>query len=409
MKKIIYLLLTVFSLSVVSCSTASKETERVQEEFVSLLKSDLSSAELIKALTEFETNNVNHFESKLVLGEYYFSTQNYLASWQYLQKALPFVQKLNTLKDKDKADDYALLYRMLGTLCYLTNDFNQALEYCKKSLDAITKGSDPAGLSRGQVLYLTGHIFFENQNYEDARKYFDMAFTEFSDLAKFFDYTEYIELLVKNGEEEKAASHVETLLEKNWWALGAAGYAGNFYLNNNDYGKALPLYFIQYETDMAYVQSENLPSFTEYLRTIMGESSVSEIKTKEHDLLNLLSFLSGSEREFQGNWENCLRNSFVNDYCLGRYMVEVGTISSAQFEQLISLEKYFLNYQPYYLSLWKAAKTLFSKDDRLADFIPALKKAILLGSDNSYGQEALRELQLFTGTDLDPETLKILL
>ena len=84
MKKIIYLLLTVFSLSVVSCSTASKETERVQEEFVSLLKSDLSSADLIKALTEFETNNENHFESKLVLGEYYFSTQNYLASWQYL-------------------------------------------------------------------------------------------------------------------------------------------------------------------------------------------------------------------------------------------------------------------------------------------------------------------------------------
>ena len=145
------------------------------------------------------------------------------------------------------------------------------------------------------------------------------------------------------------------------------------------------------------------------MRTIIGESSVSEIKTKEHDLLNLLSFLSGSEKEFQGNWESCLRNSFVNDYCLGRYMVEVGTISSVQFEQLISLEKYFLNYQPYYLSLWKAAKTLFSKDDRLADFIPALKKAILLGSDNSYGQEALRELQLFTGTDLDPETLKILL
>ena len=79
-------------------------------------------------MTEFETNNENHFESKLVLGEYYFSTQNYLASWQYLQKALPLMQKLNTLKDKDKADDYALLYRMLGTLCYLTNDFNQARE-----------------------------------------------------------------------------------------------------------------------------------------------------------------------------------------------------------------------------------------------------------------------------------------
>ena len=405
MKKIIYLLLTVFSLSVVSCSTASKKTERVQEEFVSLLKSDLSSAELIKALTEFETNNVNHFESKLVLGEYYFSTQNYLASWQYLQKALPLVQKLNTRKDKDKADDYALLYRMLGTLCYLTNDFNQALEYCKKSLDAITKGSDPAGLSRGQVLYLTGHIFFENQNYEDARKYFDMAFTEFSDLSTICFFNSSVYLDIKN-----APPKIELFLSNFRGALqGAAGYAGNFYLNNNDYGKALPLYFIQYETDMAYVQSENLPSFTEYLRTIMGESSVSEIKTKEHDLLNLLSFLSGSEKEFQGNWEKCLRNSFVNDYCLGRYMVEVGTISSVQFEQLINLEKYFLNYQPYYLSLWKASKTLFSKDDHLADFIPALKKAILLGSENSYGQEALRELQLFTGTDLDPETLKILL
>ena len=74
-------MLLILSCVVFSCSN------KVQDEFLSLIESNKSQNEIVSLVKDFEINHPKHFESKLYLAEYFISIDDVGSAFEYLKRA----------------------------------------------------------------------------------------------------------------------------------------------------------------------------------------------------------------------------------------------------------------------------------------------------------------------------------
>ena len=84
-------MLLILSCVVFSCSN------KVQDEFLSLIESNKSQNEIVSLVKDFEINHPKHFESKLYLAEYFISIDDVGSAFEYLKRAE--ITKKNAVKN----------------------------------------------------------------------------------------------------------------------------------------------------------------------------------------------------------------------------------------------------------------------------------------------------------------------
>lgn len=114
------------SLVLMSCNN------RVQGEFNSITNSKKSDTEIVKLVKEFEIKHPKHFESKLLLAEYYISVNDVDNAYDYLKRA----EVVKKYADKKQKDSYLTkMYGYLATIEFSKKEYDAAESYIKNAIN----------------------------------------------------------------------------------------------------------------------------------------------------------------------------------------------------------------------------------------------------------------------------------
>ena len=354
----------------------NKEYERIKA-------SGLTGNDLLSALKEFELKNKNHFYSKVDLGGFYLISGNIQLAANFFQRAEEISPK--PWKNKQAREYITIMYGSLARIYLLQGDYLKAMDYVQKAIAADDEYGKPYN-------FLKAHILVAQDKQEEARTLFYELYQSQKDLMEADDVRAFMYLLAKAERYGDCAQMVDLYFEKGPFFAGLGLFASTVYENAGDVNKAILAAFLDYEYHSSYTQT-NDNDFLANINAVERQLALKGLLQYAEPTIRLIRGLfNNSDLIFERN-----RNAFfVEDYCYFKKKILTSSLTSAEFEQYLQLERYFSIFPAYYWNLWQAALKLFPQT-ALVSFIPSLEKIIRLDSNGRYAKAAWEELTKLMG------------
>jgi tetratricopeptide (TPR) repeat protein len=370
-------LLFLFAVSLVGCRNyaMNKEYERIKA-------SGLSGDALRAALTDFELQNMDHFASKVDLGGYYLLSGNIERALDYFRRAEVLVSKAP--KNDETRKNVAILYGSLARISLLQGDYDNAMGYAQK---AVTADSE----SGAQYRFLQAHILIAQEKQDQALALFDELYQTQQDLMAADDIRAFMYLLAKAKRFGDCAEMVDLYFEKGPFFSGLGLFASGAYENSGQANKAILAAFLEYEYNTGYTET-NDRDFLENINTLEKLLVLKGLLAQTEQTVRMVRSLYDNS-----SLESVQKHSgfFAEDYVIFKKKILMRSLTVTEFEQYLRLERYFTRFPVYYWNVWQAA--LECSPDKIATFIPALEKIILLDKDGRYALPAWKELTRLMG------------
>ena len=211
--------LSIYISVVVMISFFSSCKNKLQDEFNSITNSKKSDAEIVKLVKEFEIKHPKHFESKLLLAEYFISINDIDNAYDYLKRA-EVVKKYADKKQKDSY--YTKMYGYLATIEFSKNEYDSAETYVKNAINydkQHTHGYE----------YMLGHLQVIKNNNEQALKLFDDIYAKQPELSTASDLQTYMYLLADAERYDDCTTVINQYMATGQWFPGLGSFASTVF------------------------------------------------------------------------------------------------------------------------------------------------------------------------------------
>lgn len=359
MKKNVSFLLFILVLFAGCSSKSMKNYKRIKQ-------SNSNIADLYQDIYSFDLDNPDFYESKLDLARYYLLTGNYSEAWAFLLRAEAIAAKFPEQMTKENE---AAMYACHASLLLMNNQVESAFEYVKKACDVPKYGKIYG--------YLAGRVLTTLDRKQEALGYFEKTYKEYPNLITGEEIRSYMYLLADSKNYKKALELLELYFEKGTFFSGLGMFASGIYEKNGLMRESIFSAFLDYEyqscfgnaDDKKFVQNLN------YLRSkLISESNNESVVHAVDYMLSLYvdSDVSKPDMDF-----------FPVKYIELKKIAKDKPWSNKEFNEYLTLEKYFKNFPCYYWILWGMLPKINSGD--LANWKSILEKIILLGNSEYYG------------------------
>jgi Tfp pilus assembly protein PilF len=332
---------------------ASCAGERAGEkEYGEIINSGAPGEEMIAALENFERRHGGHFDSKVDLGLYYLAAGDAGRAADYLRRA-----ELLGGGDSSGAKVPAM-YSALAHICLAGKDYQGALEYAGKAIEA-------DGENKKNYRFLKGHILVARQEYGEALAIFDELLGEDGDWDGEEDLKAHMFLLAQAEQPARAAGALDRYLRTGAFFPGLGYFGAAVYRAAGDMEKAACALYLEQEYRSGYGD--------------LQDSGAGPLP----DEINL--------EEGRGDY-------FAAEYLALKNLLNGGgpeAFSAGDFLRLVELEPYFRLFPSFYWNLWRGARLAYPEDYRY--FSPALQKIIALDKDGPFARGAWEELTRLMG------------
>lgn len=353
---------------------------QVQKEFNSIMNTKKSDIEKLKQIKEFEIKNPKHFESKLLLAEYYISVNDLDNAYDYLKRA----EVVKNYADKEqKNSNLAKMYGYLASIVFSKKEYDSAEEYVKKAISYDKEHSYA-------YEYMLGHLHVIKENNEQALKLFDDIYAKQPELASASDLQTYMYLLAEFERYEECTLIINKYMETGQWFSGLGSFASTVFEKNRMFQESLLCAFLEYE----YNSSMTFPEDEKFLQNIDSVEQLCKENGTIEEVISVLLLI----RNLYTNNENFTTNihdNFISKYLIIRNKINNKSVTENDFQVFLSLEPYFRNFPIYYWSVWECVKSIDS--NQLKNFISVLKKTIALSPKSALADTARNEIKEIFG------------
>lgn len=369
-KLLSYICIICISLVFFSCKN------QAQEEFNSIANSRKSGVEIVKLVKEFEIKHPRHFESKLLLAEYFISVNDVDNAYDYLKRA----EVVKKYADKKQKDSYLTkMYGQLATIEFSKKEYDVAEVYIKNAIKydkQHTQGYE----------YMLGHLQVIKKNSVQALKLFDDIYSNQPELATANDLQTYMYLLAEAERYDDCITIINKYMPTGQWFAGLGSFASTVFEKNGMLQESLLCAFLEYEynSSMTVTEDEKFLKNMDSVEQLCKENGTSEIVMP---VLFLIRNLYTSNE----NYTLEIHDNFISEYLILRNKINSKTVTENDFQILLSLEPYFRNFPIYYWSVWQCVKIIDS--NQLLNFVTVLKKTIALSPSSALADIARNEIK----------------
>ena len=358
MKKNISFLLVILVLFAGCSSKNMKNYKRIKQ-------SNSNISDLYQDIYSFDLNNPDFYESKLDLARYYLLTGNYNESWAFLLRAEAIAAKFPEQMTKENE---AAMYACHASLLLMNNQVESAFEYVKKACDVPKYGKIYG--------YLAGRVLTTLDRKQEALEYFEKTYKEYPNLITGEEIRSYMYLLADSKNYKKSLELLELYFEKGTYFSGLGMFASGIYEKNGLMRESIFSAFLDYEYQSCFGNADD-KKFIQNLKDLRSKL-VSESKDKS--VINAVDYMLSLYIDIDVGEPNI--DFFPVKYIELKKIAKNKPWSNKEFNEYLTIEKYFNNFPCYYWNLWKMLPKINSGD--LTNWKSILEKIILLGNSEYY-------------------------
>lgn len=375
MKKNISFLLVILVLFAGCSSKNMKNYKRIKQ-------SNSNIADLYQDIYSFDLDNPDFYESKLDLARYYLLTGNYSEAWAFLLRAEAIAAKFPEQMTKENE---AAMYACHASLLLMNNQVESAFEYVKKACDVPKYGKIYG--------YLAGRVLTTLDRKQEALGYFEKTYKEYPNLITGEEIRSYMYLLADFKNYKKALDLLELYFEKGSYFSGLGMFASGIYEKNGLMRESIFSAFLDYEYQSCFGNADD-KRFVQNLNDLRSKL-ISE--SKEEAVVHAVDYMLSLYIDTDVSKPDM--DFFPVKYIELKKIAKDKSWSNKEFNEYLTLEKYFKNFPCYYWILWEMLPKINSGD--LVNWKSILEKIILLGNSEYYGPAkiALGKLAGLTAAD----------
>ena len=386
-ERILISVLLIVSCVMFSCSN------KVQDEFLSLIESNKSQNEIVSLVKDFEINHPKHFESKLYLAEYFISIDDVGSAFEYLKRAE--ITKKNAVKN-NRDVNFSRMYGNLAIIHLSNGELEIAEEYVTKAIKYDKKQN--LGYE-----YILGHIYVLKEDNQNALEIFNDIYSRQPNIATSSDLQTFMYLLADSENYEKCIEILNVYFETGKWFMGLGSFSSTVFEKAGMLQEAILCAFLEYE----YYSSMTEPDDEKYLENL---SKVEEmcINNGSIDVVSPIISLIKNLYTKNETLSDSFSSNFISKYLVLKNKINEKNISIEEFAVLLSLETYFQAFPSYYWAIWEGVKIVDNAHKK--DYVPVLKKIIALSPSSVLATKARNEVKfLLDGSNPDNTDLDYLL
>ncbi len=358
MKKNISFLLVILVLFAGCSSKNMKNYKRIKQ-------SSSNIADLYQDIYSFDLDNPDFYESKLDLARYYLLTGNYSEAWAFLLRAEAIAAKFPEQMTKENE---AAMYACHASLLLMNNQVESAFEYVKKACDVPKYGKIYG--------YLAGRVLTTLDRKQEALGYFEKTYKEYPNLITGEEIRSYMYLLADSKNYKKVLELLELYFEKGSYFSGLGMFASGIYEKNGLMRESIFTAFLDYEYQSCFGNADDkkfVQNLNDLRSKLISESNNESVVHAIDYMLSLYvdSDVSKPDMDF-----------FPVKYIELKKIAKNKPWSNKEFNEYLTLEKYFKNFPCYYWILWEMLPKINSGD--LVNWKSILEKTILLGNSEYY-------------------------
>jgi tetratricopeptide (TPR) repeat protein len=345
MTKKLFIVLTFTSLLVWTACGGEKAEDK---EYARIRNSGLRGEELVSALEDFSLRYPGHFDSKVDLGTYYLALGEMGRAEDHLRRAEA---------GATGGEHVPIMYGALGQLYLSQGNYQKALEYAEKAIEADRENT---GLYRS----LKGHVLVSRGEYNKALEIFDELCNDNIPGAgnnsvgrETEDLRAYLFLLAEAERSKDAAAVLERYFQTGAFFPGLGSFAATVYRAAGEMEKA---------PYAACLEEEYRAGYT-------GFDPIGEIPPD--------------------------KNFFISEYFLLKELIRNENITEDQFLRYIELEPYFRLFPSYYWGLWQGTSLRYPEIRH--NFTNILQKIITLDREGPFAGKAWEELTRLLGYEAE--------
>lgn len=358
MKKNISFLLVILVLFAGCSSENMKNYKRIKQ-------SNSNIADLYQDIYSFDLNNPDFYESKLDLARYYLLTGNYSEAWAFLLRAEAIAAKFPEQMSKENE---AAMYACHASLLLMNNQVESAFEYVKKACDVPKYGKIYG--------YLAGRVLTTLDRKQEALGYFEKTYKEYPNLITGEEIRSYMYLLADSKNYKKALELLELYFEKGTFFSGLGMFASGIYEKNGLMRESIFSAFLDYEYQSCFGNADDrkfVQNLNDLRSKLISESNDKSVVYAVDYMLSLYVDADVSKPDM---------DFFPVKYIELKKIAKNKNWSNKEFNEYLTLEKYFKNFPCYYWILWEMLPRINS--GALTNWKSILEKIILLGNSEYY-------------------------
>lgn len=330
-----------------------------------------NSENFVELLSRYEKDNPTSFEANVDLARYNFSVGNIEASKKFAERADSL--KKFSAGDSRATESKAMLCAMQAYFADLDNNKVEAKKKIEEAL--VLDDKDEFKLVLANIAFSEGHS-------EKSFKLYNECFESNPALFTVSDFFPYLHLISESAYKEDFANVVTAALGNGNYRLGLGSLCGKVCDNGGDFSSSV-LY--------AFLDFEFLRGMTETDDTVAVEEFFGEISEKNEGYEEALALIRGyvAKKDLSERYGENTKN-FVEKYIVLKNRCELEKASLEDFSEYITLEPHFLNFQEYYLGLFKFLQIFSSTSSE--EKSSCLEKIILLSPHSRQAEFARFEL-----------------
>lgn len=358
MKKNVSFLLVILVLFAGCSSKNMKNYKRIKQ-------SNSNISDLYQDIYSFDLNNPDFYESKLDLARYYLLTGNYNESWAFLLRAEAIAAKFPEQMTKENE---AAMYACHASLLLMNNQVESAFEYVKKACDVPKYGKIYG--------YLAGRVLTTLDRKQEALEYFEKTYKEYPNLITGEEIRSYMYLLADSKNYKKSLELLELYFEKGTYFSGLGMFASGIYEKNGLMRESIFSAFLDYEYQSCFGNADD----KKFIQNLKDLRSKLVSGSKDKSVINAVDYMLSLYIDIDVGEPNI--DFFPVKYIGLKKVAKNKPWSNKEFNEYLTLEKYFNNFPCYYWNLWKMLPRINSGD--LTNWKSILEKIILLGNSEYY-------------------------
>jgi len=354
----------------------------MDREYQRIKASGLTGEALHTAITQFELNNMNHFCSKVDLGGFYLLTGDISLAANFFHRAAAVAPR--NPRNAEIRRNISIMHGSLARIFLLQGDFNMAMVHVEKAI--------ASHYEQGRIFrFLKANILIAQENHDEALSLFYELYQTQRDLMEADDIRAFMYLLARTERYGDLAAMVDFYFERGHFFPGLGLFASGAYEAAGQINKSILAAFLEYDFNSGFFETND--------NDFLANMNLLERQLELNGTLNLaaptIRLIRGLFDDSELIFTRSHNAFFAEDYVYLRRKIRTNTITIAEFEEFLRLERYFTRFPTYYWNVWQAALRLFP--DSLENYAPALEKIILLDRNGRFAQAAWEELTEFMG------------
>lgn len=372
---ILFVVLAVVAGLFISCA------EKNTQEYTKIKKSGLTGQKLLSAVTDFETNHSDDFESKLDLADYYMTVGNYAAAEQYLTRAESVIK--NAPRGKTGTQMKAQLYGLRAQTAFYDGKYSSAASYVEKAV----KENKKAAL---HYEYLTAQILLAQNKKKESLEKFDEVYKKIPEEITPEDERAYMYLLADTDRSSECLTIMEKYFENGTYFAGLGLFASAIYEKNKKYENSVFSAFLDYEYHSCFYPAED-ETFLKNLDTLETKMKKQNTYAAAENAVNLVRSRY-RQSPVTGNQDSTF---FPAVYIHITNKIKAETLTEDDLQKYLALEHYFSAFPSYYWYAYQAVTELTPGAEKQC--VPLFEKILILGRKNRYEDDSREKLGILAG------------